>query len=208
MRHIIRLSPLTRDESGSLIQQLLKIENFPAGMRELILNRAEGNLFFVEELLRSLIDAGAIVLEGDRAAATREIDAVEIPETLKGCWRRASIGCRPTTSKPCNAPPSLAGFFKGACLPIYMNKERSIDLRLHSVNCNGGSLFNRASSKRQKRPGWRKANTFSNMQSRMMSPTTRCFSLGARNCISLRRKRSKRCFPAGSMNSRDAGISL
>ena len=64
VRHVIRLSPLTRDESGSLIQQLLKIENFPAGMRELILNRAEGNPFFVEELLRSLIDAGAIVLRG------------------------------------------------------------------------------------------------------------------------------------------------
>jgi class 3 adenylate cyclase/tetratricopeptide (TPR) repeat protein len=84
VRHIIRLSPLSRDESGSLIQQLLKIENFPAGMRELILNRAEGNPFFVEELLRSLIDAGAIVLEGNRAVATREIDAVEIPETLQG----------------------------------------------------------------------------------------------------------------------------
>ena len=84
VRHVIRLSPLTRDESGSLIQQLLKIENFPARMRELILNRAEGNPFFVEELVRSLIDAGAIVLEGDRAAATREIDAMEIPETLQG----------------------------------------------------------------------------------------------------------------------------
>jgi len=48
------------------------------------LNRAEGNPFFVEELLRSLIDAGAIVIEGNRAAATREIDAVEIPETLQG----------------------------------------------------------------------------------------------------------------------------
>ena len=84
VHHIIRLSPLTRDESGSLIQQLLKIENFPVGMRELILNRAEGNPFFVEELLRSLIDAGAIVLRGDRAAATREIDAMEIPETLQG----------------------------------------------------------------------------------------------------------------------------
>ncbi len=203
VRHIIRLSPLTRDESGSLIQQLLKIENFPAGMRELILNRAEGNPFFVEELLRSLIDAGAIVLEGNRAAATHEIDAVEIPETLQGvgCWRRASIGCRPTTSKPCNAPPSLAGFFKGACSPIYMSKERSIDLRLHSVNCNGANLFNRASSKRQKRLGWKKANIFSSMPSRMMSPTTRCFSRGARNCISLPRKRSKRCFPAGSRNS-------
>src|SRR5205085_11317853 len=74
VRHIIRLSLLTRDESGSLIQQLLKIENFPAGMRELILNRDEGNPFFVEKILRSLIDAVAIVLEGGRDSATREND--------------------------------------------------------------------------------------------------------------------------------------
>ena len=33
-----RLSPLTRDESGSLIQQLLKIENFPARRRQWNLN--------------------------------------------------------------------------------------------------------------------------------------------------------------------------
>jgi class 3 adenylate cyclase len=80
----IRLSPLTRDESHLLVQQLLKIENFPERLRELILNRAEGNPFFVEELLRSLLDAGVIVLREGRATAAREIEAVEIPETLQG----------------------------------------------------------------------------------------------------------------------------
>ena len=201
VRHIIRLSPLTRDESGSLIQQLLKIENFPAGMRELILNRAEGNPFFVEELLRSLIDAGAIVLEGrpGRGYARDRCDG-KSRRRSRACWLRVLIAAARPINKPCNAPPSLAGFFKGACLPIYISKERSIDLRLHSGNCNGGNLFNRANSKRQKRQGWRKANTFSSTPSRMMSPMTRCFSPGARNCISLPRKRSKRYFPAGSMN--------
>src|SRR4029077_16714138 len=108
----------------------------------------------------------------------------KFPRRSKGCWRRASIGCRPTTSKPCNAPPSLIGFFKGACSPIYMNKERSIDLRLHSVSCNGANLFNRASSKRQKRLGWKKANTFSNMQSMLMEsrfrPSQKCVDLARR----------------------------
>src|SRR5207249_7666443 len=84
VRHVIRLSPLTRDESGSLIRQLLKIENLPERLRELILNRAEGNPFFVEELLRSLIDTGVIVLQEGRATALREIQAMEIPETLQG----------------------------------------------------------------------------------------------------------------------------
>ena len=118
----------------------------------------------------------------------------------RGCWRRASIGCRPITSKPCSAHRSLAGFFKGACSPIYIRKERTIGSRPRLGNCNDGSSFSHASSKRPKPPDWRKGNTFSNTRSRMMSLTTRCFSPGARNCINSWRKRSKRCFPAGSMN--------
>ncbi|MEP7358546.1 MAG: hypothetical protein ABI847_14960, partial [Anaerolineales bacterium] len=65
----VRLSPLTRDESGSLIRELLQIENLPARTRDVILSRAEGNPFFLEELLRTLIDAGVVVMEGGRAIA-------------------------------------------------------------------------------------------------------------------------------------------
>ena len=82
--HTIELSPLTREEGGSLIQSLLKIENLPEKMRDLILNRAEGNPFFLEELLRSLLDAGIVVVEQDRVVATRAIESVEVPETLQG----------------------------------------------------------------------------------------------------------------------------
>jgi predicted ATPase len=124
VRHIIRLSPLTRDESASLIQQLLKIENFPAGMRELILNRAEGNPFFVEELLRSLIDAGAIVLEGNRAAATREIDAVEIPETLQGVLA-ARIDRLPPDNKQTLQRASVIGRIFQTRVLAYIYEQRA-----------------------------------------------------------------------------------
>lgn len=80
----IELSPLSRRESGSLIEQLLKIENLPEPMRDLILDRAEGNPFFLEELLRSLLDASLIVLEKGRIVPMREIQSVDIPETLQG----------------------------------------------------------------------------------------------------------------------------
>jgi class 3 adenylate cyclase len=124
VRRIIRLSPLTRDESGWLIQQLLKIENFPARMRELILNRAEGNPFFVEELLRSLIDAGAIVLEGDRAAATREIEAMEIPETLQGVLA-ARIDRLPLDNKQTLQRASVIGRIFQRRVLTYIYKERA-----------------------------------------------------------------------------------
>jgi class 3 adenylate cyclase len=79
--HRIDLSPLTDDESRSLFEQILKIDNEQT--RNLILDRAEGNPFFLEELIRSLIDAGALTTGGDRLVATREISAVDIPETLQ-----------------------------------------------------------------------------------------------------------------------------
>ena len=79
--HRIDLSPLTGDESRSLFEQILKIDNEQT--RNLILDRAEGNPFFLEELIRSLIDSGALTSGGDRLVPTREIGALDVPETLQ-----------------------------------------------------------------------------------------------------------------------------
>jgi class 3 adenylate cyclase len=80
----IRLDPLSTDESRALVANLLEIESLPDDVRDLIMARAEGNPFFVEEVVRMLIDHGAIVQEGDRWVATGDIGAVEIPESLHG----------------------------------------------------------------------------------------------------------------------------
>jgi predicted ATPase/class 3 adenylate cyclase len=81
---VLELSPLTRKESWSLMQTLLKIENMSEKMRRLILDRAEGNPFFLEELLCSLLDTGMVVIENGRAIATRAIEAMNVPETVQG----------------------------------------------------------------------------------------------------------------------------
>jgi class 3 adenylate cyclase/predicted ATPase len=81
---VLELLPLTRKESGALIQSLLKIENLPEKMRALILDRAEGNPFFLEELLRSLLDMGTVVIENGRAIATGAIEVMNVPETVEG----------------------------------------------------------------------------------------------------------------------------
>ena len=77
----IELPPLTREQSGSLFEQLLKIDNHET--RNLILDRADGNPFFLEELIRSLLDAGALTNENNRLVVTREITALDVPETLQ-----------------------------------------------------------------------------------------------------------------------------
>lgn len=80
----IRLEPLSIEESSTLVSNLLTIEALPAETRDLILTKAEGNPFFVEEVIRMLIDREAIVREGDRWQATDRLAGVDIPDTIHG----------------------------------------------------------------------------------------------------------------------------
>ena len=80
----VRLEPLSETDSRSLVANLLEIESLPDRVRDLILARAEGNPFFVEEVVRMLIERGVIVRQGSRWVATAEVGSIEIPETLHG----------------------------------------------------------------------------------------------------------------------------
>jgi class 3 adenylate cyclase/tetratricopeptide (TPR) repeat protein len=80
----IVLEPLDTAHAQELLGNLLYIEDLPESVRELILNKAEGNPFFVEEVIRALIDSGYIVQENSHWRAMREIAKVTIPDTLTG----------------------------------------------------------------------------------------------------------------------------
>src|SRR5215217_5943505 len=80
----ILLEPLDAEDSKVLLGNLLYIEDLPESVRRLILNKAEGNPFFVEEVIRTLIDSEYIVQENNHWRATREIVNVTIPDTLTG----------------------------------------------------------------------------------------------------------------------------
>src|ERR671920_653793 len=80
----ILLEPLDAEHSKELLGNLLYIEDLPESVRILILNKAEGNPFFVEEVIRTLIDSEYIVQENNHWRATREIVNVNIPDTLSG----------------------------------------------------------------------------------------------------------------------------
>ena len=84
---VIELSPLGHAHSTQLMQNLLRIANLPVGTRDLILGKAEGNPLFLEELLRSLLEAGLIFLKDGRAVASAdlfELREVDVPDTLQG----------------------------------------------------------------------------------------------------------------------------
>jgi len=79
----IALEPLSEVESDRLVSLLLSVEELPPSMHRRILERAEGNPFFLEEIVRHLIDDGRIVRENDRWRARADIDNVVIPDTIQ-----------------------------------------------------------------------------------------------------------------------------
>jgi class 3 adenylate cyclase len=80
----LTLNPLSDADSRQLVSNLLEVESLPENVRNIILQKAEGNPFFVEEVIRMLIDRGAIVKQDDRWAAGKGIETVEIPDNLQG----------------------------------------------------------------------------------------------------------------------------
>jgi predicted ATPase len=80
----LRIDPLSEDDTRTLVANLLHIESLPQATRDHILTKAEGNPFFVEEVIRMLIDRGAIERRDDRWVATARVADVEIPDTLQG----------------------------------------------------------------------------------------------------------------------------
>ncbi len=60
----IRIEGLSRDDARTLLHSLVPIGKWPAGAETLILDRAEGNPLYLEEVLRSLINEG-LLAEGE-----------------------------------------------------------------------------------------------------------------------------------------------
>jgi class 3 adenylate cyclase len=79
----IALAPLSDSETAALVTELLGPHSSVGGLATLIAERAAGNPFFVEEMVRELADRG--VLRGNRGAYVSTADAGEVgvPATLQ-----------------------------------------------------------------------------------------------------------------------------
>ncbi|MDX9954197.1 MAG: tetratricopeptide repeat protein, partial [Anaerolineae bacterium] len=87
----LELKPLTPEESSALTAQILhRLEVIPPALSALIVENAEGNPFYVEELIKVLIDDGVIVQGPEHWTVTQDtaglerLKALRIPRTLTG----------------------------------------------------------------------------------------------------------------------------
>ena len=82
----ITLAPLDAGHSDSLADALLvRLDPVPARLRQLLVVQAGGNPFYMEELLRMLIDDGVIVVDGETwRVLTERLRLARLPTTLVG----------------------------------------------------------------------------------------------------------------------------
>jgi class 3 adenylate cyclase/tetratricopeptide (TPR) repeat protein len=110
-REHIELQPLDRRACRELTSELLKkLGHVPVALRELLIGGAEGNPFHMEELLRMLIDAGAILVGEDRWQLLPErLLAAHVPPTLTGVLQ-ARLDSLPATERHALQQAAVIGF--------------------------------------------------------------------------------------------------
>jgi tetratricopeptide (TPR) repeat protein len=107
---LLELRPLTKRESRQLVAEILKqAEKIPTELRELVVSGAEGNPFYVEELIKMLIEDGVV----NPAEETWEIDTtrleqVDVPSTLAGVLQ-ARLDSLPTQERTVLQQASVVG---------------------------------------------------------------------------------------------------
>ena len=108
----LTLAPLPSDESERLVENLLELADLPPGIRARILDQSEGNPFFVEEIIRSLIEQGALRREGERWVASGDMSHLAMPATLRGLIA-ARVDRLPAPAKATLQRAAVIGRFVG-----------------------------------------------------------------------------------------------
>jgi len=106
----IDLAPLTKRGTRELIETLLsRLETVPAALRDLLASSAEGNPYFVEELVGMLIDDGVVVTTEEpwRVVGDKLLE-VNVPTTLTGVLQ-ARIDSLPVPEKAALQQASVIG---------------------------------------------------------------------------------------------------
>jgi class 3 adenylate cyclase/predicted ATPase len=83
----IPLKPLMTDESDALLSKLLPGAQLTTESRLDILNKASGNPFYLEEVVRTLIENGAVIPHPQQTGSwqvTEKIAEVDVPDSLEG----------------------------------------------------------------------------------------------------------------------------
>ena len=79
----LRLDPLVPERAEELLETLLGSESALAPLKQLLIARTEGNPFFLEESVRSLVDDGVLAGEHGAYYLTTAVEHIQVPATVR-----------------------------------------------------------------------------------------------------------------------------
>jgi len=80
----IRLQDLSVSESQGMVESLLKTDEIPSELQRFLQDKVEGNPFYIEEVINSLIESEILIRDNGNWKLTMEISEVEISSTIHG----------------------------------------------------------------------------------------------------------------------------
>jgi class 3 adenylate cyclase/tetratricopeptide (TPR) repeat protein len=80
----LRLDPLGKESAGAMLSALLGDGAEVSDLKRLIIERTEGNPFFMEETVRVLFDEGALLRDESAVMLVRPLNTLKIPPTVQG----------------------------------------------------------------------------------------------------------------------------
>lgn len=126
----IDLRPLNAQESSQLISNCLRSGRFPEQVRQIILEKSEGNPFYIEEIIRSFTETGRIKeLQADQRAG--QDVAFGIPESVDAVIR-SRIDSLPPHAKEILTCASVIGraFYSPILACLSGKEETDVSLKI------------------------------------------------------------------------------
>jgi hypothetical protein len=128
------LDPLPAEATSELVDHLLTVEELPAPLHARIVDRAGGNPFFVEEILRHLIDGGHLLRTETGWRAESGLEAVEIPDTVQAVLAARIDLLAPVEKRALQAAAVVGRIFWPAPVARFMNgSSASLDDALRAL---------------------------------------------------------------------------
>jgi len=120
----LELRPLSGRDSRLLLAEVLqKVDDIPEDLGELVVANAEGNPFYVEELIKMLVDDGVIITGEERWRVLPErLKDLHVPATLTGVLQ-ARLDALPDAERALLQQASVVGRVFWDAVVAYLNQQ-------------------------------------------------------------------------------------
>ena len=111
----LRVDPLPREGAEDLLQALVGADAELASLRALLIQRTDGNPFFLEESVRTLVETKALVGEPGAYRLAQALDHVQVPATVQAILASRIDRLPARRSSYCSRPPSSEKTSRSSC---------------------------------------------------------------------------------------------